>query len=213
MGRKLFIGDVHGCIEELTELLTLLNLKSNDQLYFVGDLINKGPDSRSVLQLAKDHHSIIVKGNHELGLLHSYEHQTEGFSQVKENLGGELDDWCEWIRSWPLYIEEEQFIMVHAGLSPQVHPKDEKISILTRIRTWDGIGEDLNDPNNPPWFDFYQGDKKIIFGHWAQRGLVRRKNVIGLDTGCVWGGSLTAYDLELDKIYQVHAKKQYKTPK
>ena len=58
-------------------------------------------------------------------------------------------------------------------------------------------------PPYRPWDDFYRGDKRVVFGHWARRGLVVQKHCIGLDTGCVYGGQLSAWIAEEDRVVQV----------
>lgn len=63
-----------------------------------------------------------------------------------------------------------------------------------------------------PWYDHYYGDKLVIYGHYAVDGLRIRPNTIGLDSGCVFGGHLTAYCYETGEIWQVHAHDVYKIP-
>lgn len=216
MGRTIIIGDVHGCFVELMELLEKAKFdQSEDKLIFLGDLINKGPDSVKVLKFVKEGgHSSIV-GNHELGLLRAASNETymvRGFLKLKEELGAEFDDYISWIKTFPLYIETDNFICIHGGLEPEVSIEKQRAEMATRIRTWDGTGDDLKDESNPPWYDFYKGEKIIVYGHWAAQGLIVRENTIGLDTGCVWGGDLSALILPDGEILSVSAKKMYKDP-
>ena len=60
-----------------------------------------------------------------------------------------------------------------------------------------------------PWDDFWAGPRTVVFGHWARRGLVQTEFARGLDTGCVWGGSLTAWIAEEDRIVSVPARAQH----
>ena len=104
---------------------------------------------------------------------------------------------------------------MHAGLHPlwdeaKLHAlsKDE-IHFAVNVRYCNAAGEqprrDWPPPGPPyrPWDDFYKGKKRVVFGHWARRGLVVRPQCIGLDTGCCYGGKLTAWIAEEDRIVQV----------
>jgi bis(5'-nucleosyl)-tetraphosphatase (symmetrical) len=198
--RTIFIGDVHGCFDELMILMDKLSYDSDrDRLIFLGDLINKGPDSAKVLSWVFNEKAEVILGNHEY------------FGLKKGSLQrGALSSWVEWIRSWPLYIDEDEFLAVHAGVVPDYSLAQTPAEVLTRVRTWgNGRTHSHDDQRFPPWYELYQGDKLIVFGHWASRGLVQRENVIGLDTGCVYGNQLTAYILETKEIIQVEAKKAY----
>lgn len=213
MGRKIFIGDVHGCYEELIELVAKCRYSpGSDQLHFVGDLINKGPYSREVLEFAYNNHAKVVIGNHELALIklvESGQKKASSLDVVKLSLGKDLEFWIEWLKQLPTFIEEEDFILVHAGLIPGSAPNEEDREVLTHIRTWDGQGLDLNNENNPAWYDLYTGQKTVIFGHWAKRGLTHKEHIVGLDSGCCYGKELSAYILEENQIVQVKAKRAY----
>ncbi|MCB1044635.1 MAG: metallophosphoesterase [Acidobacteria bacterium] len=202
------IGDVHGCIDELEHLLDQLDGRP---VVFVGDLINKGPDSLAVLERVLSLQARAVIGNHELGFLSylkSKRHHVD-FEEVERQLGIHCANWARWIQALPTFIETPDWLVVHAGLVPGQHPAESDPRVLTRIRTWDGTGKRLNNPADPPWFDLYDGQKLVVFGHWAVRGLVMEDRVIGLDTGCVYGGQLTAVLLPERRLVQVAAKRAY----
>ena len=90
---------------------------------------------------------------------------------------------------------------MHGGLHPESGIKTPK-EISTLIRLID----------ERPWYDSYIGTKPVIYGHWAAEGLRIRSNTIGIDTGCCFGGALTAYCLESGEIWQVRANRVYKEP-
>lgn len=211
--RSLIIGDVHGCYQELLALLDKAKYDPrNDQLYFVGDVVNKGPLSREVLEFVYNSGAKVVIGNHEMGLIRVYEEKRKdgrSLEALKLSLGKELPFWVEWIKSWPTFIETEDFIVVHAGKIPDQELREEDKSTLCTLRTWDGKGLDFQNPNNPPWHDFYKGQKPIIYGHHALAGLVIKENTIGLDSGCVYGHQLSAISFPDRTVYQVNAKRQY----
>ncbi|MCB0317996.1 MAG: metallophosphoesterase [Bdellovibrionales bacterium] len=205
--RTIIVGDVHGCLTELEELLAKLVFdKSKDRLIFVGDLVNKGPDSIGVLKLTQSLNAEVVMGNHDLGLLEGTSKLAE---QVAIQMGEDLDYWKSYISSFKPYIEDDNFIVVHAGFAPNQSLAETDLRILTRIRTWDGKGEELQDSLNPAWFEFYKGSKLVVFGHWARLGLMQKDNVVCLDSSCVYGGELSALVLPEKKIVQVKARKNY----
>ena len=129
---------------------------------------------------------------------------------IKE-MGKKRDFWAGWLEALPLYIEDKDFIVVHAGKVPNLALKDSPPEWLANIRNWDGDGSDLNRPGDPAWYEFYHQKKLIVFGHWAVRGLVERSNAIGLDSGCVYGKKLSALVLPGREIVQVSAHKAYRT--
>ena len=207
--RTIFIGDVHGCYDELILLLEKLKFNQvNDQLIFLGDIINKGPKSKEVLEFVYNGKHTCLLGNHEIGFLKGK------MPKLKSLLEGlfsksEFSAIYKWMENLPYYLETPEFIAVHGGLIPGKHPRDCKAFDIASIRTWDGKGENLQKHMNPPWYNFYDEDKLVVFGHWASKGFVRSSNYIGLDTGCVYGRQLSAYILEEDKIVQIDSLKGY----
>ncbi len=109
-GRRMFIGDVQGCADELTEMLSVLQPAADDSLYYVGDLVNRGPSSLEALRIARQTASGIVLGNHEAHLLRRgfFEDRqvaVDSFPMLADLAGA--DDWEEigaWIGSWPILI-------------------------------------------------------------------------------------------------------------
>ncbi|MBE8233676.1 MAG: hypothetical protein HAW67_08055, partial [Endozoicomonadaceae bacterium] len=169
-----------------------------------------GPHSYATLQFVKKSEFEMVIGNHEYWLLNRLKQDDfKPFSNFEYKIMQNKTDWLTWLYQLPTYIETHDFIAVHAGLQPGLHPKDTETRILTNIRTWDGQGVNLHRASDPAWFDFYEENKLIVFGHWAARGLIERPNVIGLDSGCVYGYALSALIFPSREIAQVLAKKQY----
>lgn len=183
MDRELFIvGDVQGCHAELLDLLAAARFDpARHRLAFVGDLINRGPDSKGVLAVARQHDALVVVGNHEDALLSGFAGET--MSRVRAQLGDALDETVAWIRTWPTFVRvpELSLIVVHAGIAPGKRPEQCTRAELTRIRAVDGV----------PWFESWKGPETVVYGHWAKMGKVDRPLTKGLDTGCVYGGQLT----------------------
>ena len=253
------IGDIQGCYKPLLELLGKLRFKPDrDELYFVGDLVNRGPQSLRVLRLVKalDANARVVLGNHDLHLL-AHHFDPERPMRRGDTLGPILrardrDELAKWLLSQPLLIHEPRHndLFVHAGLIPQwsatlaaraareteralrrdprrflagmygdqpdhwdacVKPGDRRrftINVLTRLRYCKADGTiNLRPKGAPdtvaaPWLPWFEHARRktakvrVIFGHWSTLGLLRRPRLLGLDTGCVWGGKLTAVDLD-----------------
>lgn len=220
--RTLFVGDVHGCYTELKGLLEMANFKpDSERLFFVGDLINRGPKPLEVLKLVHRLGASCVLGNHERSFLQHLKkgsQSSDSFSKLKEEMGGHMPFWEEWLQSLPLFVSEgeetepDSFLVVHAGLAPGISPQDTDPHILTNLRTWDPVDQKPGDENHPAWYTFYQKSRTIIFGHWAAGGVVMRPNAIGLDSGCVYGGSLTALSWPDRILYQFPAQSIYHPP-
>ncbi|MDR2555689.1 MAG: metallophosphoesterase [Fibromonadaceae bacterium] len=204
MSRTFFIGDIHGCVEELAELFEKFSPNASDKVYQVGDLINKGPNSVATLEFVLKHNIKCVMGNHEAKLLNILTKQKTELTPKELKLLDNVQK-PEWIASvvskFPLWIDTGKELLLHAGLEPKKKTLEEMNSkeILT-IRLWEG----------KPWYEqaTFNG-RLVIFGHWAMNGLVDFPNVKGLDTGCVYGKLLTGYCPEENKFYQVVAKKIY----
>jgi bis(5'-nucleosyl)-tetraphosphatase (symmetrical) len=234
-GRRIFVGDIQGCREEFERLLETLGFDPpRDRLYLVGDIVNRGPDSLGALRLARTLNAQAVLGNHDLHLLHV--HAGTRAQKPGDTLGdllaapdaGEL---CAWLRAQPFVRTLEDAYVIHAGIHPAWTNPDMALStsdplapdaaarFATRVRYCDRAGRqpdsDAEHPGPPfaPWFDYYDprrhGDRTVVFGHWAAMGLVRRPHLRGLDTGCVWGGRLTAWVAGEDRLVDVPAAQVY----
>ena len=179
--RKPFlVGDIHGCFFEFLDLLSAVNYdRTKHRLILLGDIINRGPHSWEMLKWVKSHNVEIIQGNHEEAFIRfarGNQPITPALDELKRQMDKDLESWLTWMESWPLYIESENFIAVHAGLDPGKHPKDSDIRTLLYIRTWDEKNKTLGDSAHPPWYKFYTEEKLIIYGHWAKQGLQIRQN-------------------------------------
>ena len=230
--RRIFIGDVQGCAKQLDALLTAVRIRSADRVFFAGDLVNRGPDSLGVLRRACDLEARAVQGNHDLELLRVAARangkavRDERFREIFEARDGA--NLLQWLESQPVILIEDDVVLVHGGLHPlwkdvaavarELNPRvakhvrgrvDPKIDFATHIRYCDARGrrpaEDYPPPPAPfqPWDHFYRGRRTVVFGHWARRGLVVEPRIRGLDSGCVYGGALSAWIAEEDRIVQV----------
>lgn len=229
--RRVVVGDIQGCSEQLDALLVKVDLGSADQLYSVGDLVNRGPASLAVLRRLRELRARIVLGNHDLKLLRvaggrARRSQGDRFDEVLT--APDADALLDWLGAQPVLRVEPDLVFVHGGLHPDwidleaiaaelnarverhVRGDDEPgIEFATQVRYCDTRGRrpdaDHPPPGPPfePWDRFYTGNRTVVFGHWARRGLVVRRRLRGLDTGCVYGGTLTAWIAEEDRIVRV----------
>ncbi len=264
------IGDIQGCYDELQQLLKTINFSASDQLWFAGDLVNRGPKSLETLRFIKDlgRQAIVVLGNHDLHLLAIYYagaklKRSDTLSEILE--ASDRESLMHWLKSQPLahYDQSLNAFMSHAGtpanwditstlsraqevsdylVSDQFETYFQKMygnnpdqwheeltgmdrlrcitNYLTRMRFCTDThqlelsfkGELGSQPANlHPWFDLHEEqtqDTMILFGHWAAlMGKTSRKNVIALDTGCVWGEKLTCYCLESAQYFSVPSNK------
>jgi bis(5'-nucleosyl)-tetraphosphatase (symmetrical) len=258
------IGDIQGCYYAFQALLARISFDpKSDRLWLVGDLINRGSGSLEVLRWCYAHQEslTVVLGNHDLHALVV----AEGI--VSAHRGDTLDALLaahdrdvllNWLRHQHLIYQEDNYLLVHAGLLPQWTPEQalgyaaEVESVLhgelyldflkhmygnlpdhwhddlvgydrlrvitnaaTRLRICSAEGQmeykfkgELQDiPDGyMPWFDVpgrATKDTQIIFGHWSALGLQQRENIYALDTGCLWGGQLTAMNIETKAVVQV----------
>jgi bis(5'-nucleosyl)-tetraphosphatase (symmetrical) len=250
------IGDIQGCYQSLRELLHGIGFSADrDELWLVGDLVNRGADSLAVLRFVRSlgANARTVLGNHDLHLLalhHGVREQRPGDTLAELLAAPDRETLLDWLVAQPLIIDDaaQGDLMVHAGIVPawtrddaigcalaasramradppgffasmygnkpdrwqDAHTPVERhrftINVLTRLRYCRADGTiDLNMKGAPgttgvwqPWFEHprHLVDRRVIFGHWSTLGLVQRPDVLALDTGCVWGGSLTAVNLD-----------------
>lgn len=188
------VGDVHGCIEELRELLDVLDPSGDDLVVFVGDLVRKGPESEAVVELVRSNPNMrTVRGNNERKLLEG-EH-TEGLP------AGQL----AYLQSLPAALAWDDALVVHAGIDPQRPLARQTTETLLTMRSM----PPENGYAGPFWFERYAGTPRVFFGHTVLDEPVVTEHTVGLDTGCVYGGSLTAYDYRRDEVMSVPAHREY----
>lgn len=258
------IGDIQGCFDSLGRLLNLCRFNpSEDRLWLVGDLVNRGPQSLETLRFVKQlgDAAVTVLGNHDLYLLMA----SEGYGKPgkEDTLGPVLaapdrDELLAWLRRQPLCHLEDGYLLVHAGLLPEwTAPQARElgrevethlagadyrdllanmwgsqplawsdqlsgwdraraiVNAMTRMRFCSpaGVmelrtkGEVSNAPRGYlPWFDVpgrRSADTVLVTGHWSALGLKIRPDLLALDSGCLWGGHLTAVRLPDHQVFQV----------
>lgn len=199
MGRTIIVGDVHGCVRELEDLLSYVGLSSRDRLVFVGDLIVRGPKPREVVELARRLGALAVRGNHEdRALRFRRSRGTAGELRIGALTRRAVEalrprDW-EYLESLPLWIDlpEHRVRVVHAGVLPGVPIEQQAPRTLMYVRTLGSANEPLEVRGERRWAHAYQGEEHIVFGHNALPEPDVAPHATGVDTGVVYGGRLTA---------------------
>jgi predicted phosphodiesterase len=218
-GRLIAIGDIHGCHAEFAEMLERLTLTKDDQLILLGDLVNRGPDSLRVIDLARAANAVSLLGNHELRLLnyrrtkdedYRKENDQETFDQLRP------EDWT-YLESMALtyYVEELNTVFVHGGFIPGEAWQKQPAAVVTRVQVIDRDGRPRKRaecPDGPLWAELWNGPPFVVYGHTPRPEIYKLKWSVCIDTGCVMGGNLTAYILPEKRFLQVKARRRYYTP-
>lgn len=217
MPRRIFIGDVHGHYQGLKHLWEMLSPAGTDEVYFVGDLIDRGPQSAEVVEFVRQRGTGCVLGNHEQLLLDTFVDGRvrpaglqgwlySGGQATLSSYRGDTATFMEhvdWMRSLPLYLDLEDVWLVHAGLNPHLPINEQSHHELCWIR-------ELFHSSPRPYFE----NKSIITGHtitFTFTGVEPGQVVAGpgwydIDTGAYHprSGWLTGLDWNRRKLYQVN---------
>lgn len=227
--RTIIIGDIHGCIDEFNELLIKLSYNSiEDRLILVGDLVDRGPNSVAVVSRARELNLECVMGNHEHKFLKWFRSQGSKADVYDRNdyYRNLSDEDIQYIANMPTYIELEDMIIVHAGVMPGIdasrQSKDDLMYLrytdsnrnFISLRTIAKFGKEIAGAKF--WTEFWHGPKSVVYGHNVESLDKPRidevaSNVFcyGIDTGCCFGGKLTALIWETKELVQVQSKKVY----
>ncbi len=203
--QTLIIGDIHGCYTELLELLDRAAIGADDLVVSVGDLVDRGPDPGPVLDLFRTRpNTLAILGNHE----RKHIRQVFSYSQqvTREQLGERYADHVRWLSGLPYHWERPDIRVVHWGLYPGV-PLDE-VPEDVRAGTTSGDARLREKFGERPWYDFYEDDVPVAFGHAVvgAEPLILRDRIYGLDTGACHGMRLTGLLLPSFKIVSVPAR-------
>jgi len=198
-GRRFVIGDIHGCAETLQNLIEVqLKLTTNDQLFLLGDMIQKGPQSRQtidyIIDLIKQGYKIYpIRGNHEQEALNTSDEEPELLIWLFKNSQDMLDNdklkkkYYNFFSALPYYYELDNFFLVHAGFNFKVKYPFEDFKSMMWIRKFE-----TNEK--------FIGNKTIIHGHQPQDiftikdDIAKKKKVIGLDCGVNYRKKHKIYD-------------------
>ncbi|MBQ5541523.1 MAG: metallophosphoesterase [Erysipelotrichales bacterium] len=227
------IGDVHGCFEELSELLEKLGYRETENGYvhpdgrtcvFVGDLTDRGPASmpcmKLVMKTVKAGNAYYVIGNHDDKLRRYLQGNPVKLMRGLETTAAEFEKetkaFCEEVRRFleelPLYItfDKGKLLVVHAGIKEEMIGRTgERVRTFCLYGDIDGSTDEYGYPVRADWAASYQGKPFVVFGHSPVREARRYENALNIDTGCVFGGKLSAYRYPEKEITEVPARRKY----
>jgi serine/threonine protein phosphatase 1 len=190
------VGDVHGCRDTFERMLDdELNVAADDLVVCVGDIVRKGPDSKGALSVLRERENVYsVRGNNEQGLLDG--------SKSDPALDGED---IEFIETLPLAISFAETLVVHGGLNHRRAVIDHDPSDILNMRSLTGGGYE-----RPFWFETRAEGPRVFFGHTVLSEAFATPYAVGLDTGCVYGGQLTAYDWHAGEFVSIEPPETYR---
>jgi bis(5'-nucleosyl)-tetraphosphatase (symmetrical) len=211
MNRIILYGDIHGCIDEWSALRARLSPDPGDTEISVGDLVDRGPDSLACIRSARSWGISCIRGNHEHVYVRYAAHEERKRLSNKRNpmilteeKAGLYESFAasdlEWLENLPIYLRMGGLTAVHGGVLPRLElgPSTPRhvLEICLWIRNLDERDKPvgLGDPRScVRWSDHYAGSSGyIVYGHEPFEKPRIRSDSLGIDTGCVFGGSLTA---------------------
>lgn len=216
MTKTFIIGDIHGCFDELCDLLDKAGLSSDDPIIAIGDLVNRGPQSAQVLDFFWRSPALNVrsiKGNHEHKHVRAHRGQAAPTLSVllaRWQIGADYDDAVAYMDSLPVYLDLPDALLVHAYLEPKVPLARQEERML--VGTMGAAGH-LTAHYKKPWYVYYNDPKPLVVGHKDMSGkqepFVYKDRIFGIDTGCVYGGKLTGLLLPDFRFITVPARRPY----
>jgi bis(5'-nucleosyl)-tetraphosphatase (symmetrical) len=226
------VGDIHGCLEQFEQLLQLISFRQGtDRLILAGDLVDRGPDSAGVVRRARELGAICVVGNHDEKYIRFARHEAKRKAdpsyknpmKFKDDMLATAalltEDDLAYLQAMPLtYRLGPKLVVAHAGLEGDRSFAEQSGAVI-RIRYADGAGKmaNTNDPTIVPeggvyWTKRWKGPESVIYGHNVHS--LKDPEIYesapgvftyGIDTGCAFGGRLTAMNAETREFAQVQA--------
>ncbi|MBJ6118102.1 polynucleotide kinase-phosphatase [Pontibacter sp. BT310] len=235
------IGDVHGCFDELLELLTTLgysiNLKQEEafevqaphgrKVIFLGDLTDRGPKSPEVLRLVMDMvnagQALCIRGNHDDKLLRYLQGKNvnldHGLDKTVQQLAATSSEFKKEVEAFldsliaHYVLDAGKLVVAHAGLPEEMHGR-----AASAVRAFCLYGETTGEvdefglPVRHDWAKNYRGKAMVVYGHTPVPGIDWLNNTLNVDTGCVFGGRLTALRYPERETVSVDSKAVYSEP-
>jgi protein phosphatase len=230
------VGDVHGCIDELKDLLGALGYVAEGESFvhpegrqavFVGDLVDRGPSSvgvlRTVMAMAASGSGICVPGNHDIKLMRKLKGRDVTMSHGLEGTWAELEQESEeFRRSVADFIDGlvshfvfdgGKLVVAHAGLPEPMHGRGSgKVRDFALYGQTTGETDEFGLPIRYKWAEDYRGDAMVVYGHTPVPEVEWLNNTVCLDTGCAFGGKLSALRYPENQIVSVAARREYCEP-
>ncbi len=224
--RTIIIGDVHGCFEELEELLGKVHASESDRVVLAGDVTRKGPAADRCIELCLRSNVRAILGNRDAALLKRAGWPLPWWAAGAANRRVlRRPELIAEIARWPLFIDfpEIGVVTIHGGVlpnserfSPGIVSRDAALELRYIRRGDDGrwtmIPRGKQRPGDPFWSEIWKGDRTVVYGHTPRRDPKVDAKAIGIDTGCIYGGSLTAAVFDVRGQWQlesVPARRRY----
>ncbi len=234
------IGDVHGCFDELVELIAQLGYRVNQtdggysvsssgerKLVFVGDLVDRGPVTVQVLRLVssmvQSGQAFCVPGNHDMKLVRALRgrdvKRTHGLAETMEQLGNESDEFRVEVAKFldglvsHYVFDDGKLVVAHAGLKEAMHGRGSgAVREFALFGETTGETDEFGLPVRYNWAADYRGKALVVYGHTPVPEPLFLNNTVNIDTGCVFGGQLTALRYPEREIVSVKAHQTYYEP-
>ena len=236
------IGDVHGCRAELETLLGTLGYavtrdgegravdathSQGRRVVLVGDLVDRGPDTPGVLRLAmgmvRAGHAFVVSGNHEAKLVRALSRKnvtvSHGLQDSLDQLAKQPDEFVAEVREWMdglishYVLDGGRLVVSHAGLIEKYHGRASgRVRAFCLYGDTTGETDEYGLPVRYPWANEYRGKAMVLYGHTPVPTAEWVNNTMCLDTGCVFGGTLTALRYPEREVVSVPAERMYYEP-
>jgi protein phosphatase len=234
------IGDIHGCFDELVDLLGALGFEvagipdrpqvshpSGRKAIFLGDLVDRGPNSPAVLRLVMsmvaDGTALCVPGNHEVKLLRKLQGRNvriaHGLAETLDQLETEPPTFKDEVIAFidrlvsHYVLDDGRIVVAHAGLSEDLQGRASgRVREFALYGETTGETDDFGLPVRYDWAKDYRGDAMVVYGHTPVPEAEWTNRTICLDTGCVFGGKLTALRYPERELVQVPARRMYYEP-
>ena len=231
------IGDVHGCFDELLDLLTRLDYKVSDdyqvtppegrKAIFVGDLVDRGPKIPAVLRLAMSMveagHALCVPGNHDMKLLRKLRGRdvqiTHGLADSMRQLETESSEFREQVEKFldalvsHYVLDDGKLVVAHAGMKEEMQGRGSgKVREFALYGETTGETDEFGLPVRLNWASEYRGRAMVVYGHTPVAEPEWLNRTINVDTGCVFGGKLTGLRYPEKELVSVPARQTYYEP-
>ncbi|MDB5292414.1 MAG: metallophosphoesterase [Phycisphaerales bacterium] len=231
------IGDVHGCYDELIELLTQLDYDTTEpsrvvpppgrKAVFLGDLVDRGPASPDVVRLVMGMvgkgNALCVPGNHDVKLLRKLRGKnvqiTHGLAETLQQLESEMPDFLRAVEQFidklvgHYVLDDGRLVVAHAGMKQRfIGRASQRVREFALYGETTGETDEFGLPVRYNWAAEYRGDAAVVYGHTPVPEADWLNRTINIDTGCVFGGKLSALRWPEREIISVPAKRTYAEP-
>jgi protein phosphatase len=230
------VGDVHGCYDELLELLDKLGYRydagrlvppDGRKLVFVGDLVDRGPKIPEVLRLTMDAveqgTALCVPGNHDMKLLKKLNgknvQMTHGLADSVQQLESHPPEFAQRVKTFlddlvsHYVLDGGNLVVAHAGLKEEMQGRGSgKVREFALFGETTGETDEFGLPVRYNWAADYRGKAMVVYGHTPVAEPEWLNRTINIDTGCVFGGKLTALRYPERELVSVPARLTYYEP-